>query len=134
MINNDGKLSLKQLVWKLKKLYQSTFYFTTEKCTCAMRSLLSRISFGTKTRSCRFYSSLVIVLTNSGPFALEFKKIMHFFDFITDSGACHNSLFSSNIIATIVAKFSADKFSGDESNSKNCCSSCWTACWTSFLS
>ena len=134
MINNDGKLSLKQLVWKLKKLYQSTFYFTTEKYTCAMRLLLSRISFGTKTRSCRFYSSLVIVLTNSGPFAPEIKRIMHFSNFITDSGTCHNSLFSSNIIATIVAKFSADKFSGDESNSKNCCSSCWTACWTSFLS
>ena len=132
MINNDGKLSLKQLVGKLKKLYQSTF--TTEKYTCAMRSLLSRISFGTKTRSCRFYSSLVIVLTNSGPFALEIKRIMHFSDFITDSGTCHSSLFSSNIIATIVAKFSADKFSGDESNSKNCYSSCWTACWTSFLS
>ena len=132
MINNDGKLSLKQLVGKLKKLYQSTF--TTEKYTCAMRSLLSRISFGTTTRSCRFFSSLVILLTNSDPFALEFKRIMHFFDFITDSGTCHNSLFSSNIIATIVAKFSADKFSGDESNSKNCCSSCWTACWTSFLS
>ena len=97
-----------------------------------MRSLLSRISFGTKTRSCRFYSSLVIFLTNCGPFALEIKRIMHFSDFITDSGACHNSLFSSNIIATIVAKFSADKFSGDESNSKNCCSSCWIACWMSY--
>ena len=63
---------------------------------------------------------------------LTVAQIMHFSDFITDSGTCHNSLFSSNIIATIVAKFSADKFSGDESNSKNCCSSCWTACQIPF--
>ena len=49
---------------------------------------------------------------------LNLKRNVHFFDFITDSGACHNSLFSSNIIATIVAKFSADKFSGDESTPK----------------
>ena len=83
-----------------------------------MKSLLSRISFGTTTRSCRFYSSLVIVLTNSGPFAPEIKRIMHFSDFITDSGTCHSSLFSSNRIATIVAKFYADKFSGDESTPK----------------
>ena len=83
-----------------------------------MRSLLSRISFGTTTTSCRFFSSLVILLTNSGPFALEFKRIMHFFDFVTDSGTCPISLFSSNIIATIVGKFSADKFSGDDSTPK----------------
>ena len=43
---------------------------------------------------------------------------MYFFHFITDSGTCHSSLFSNNIIATIVAKFSADKFSGDESTPK----------------
>ena len=49
---------------------------------------------------------------------LTVAQIMHFSDFITDSGACHNSLFISNIIATIVAKFSADKFSGDESTPK----------------
>ena len=43
---------------------------------------------------------------------------MYFFHFITDSGTNVTAAFLAITLATIVAKFSADKFSGDESTPK----------------
>ena len=128
-MNNDGKYSLKYLVWTLVNY---------AKVHLQLKSILvQRDHYFPEFPLEQWLEAADFLLLHHSPenidlFVLEFWRIMHFLYFTTDSGTCHSSLFSNNIIATIVAKFSADKFSDDESNSKNCCSCCWTACQISF--